>query len=136
MNRSRHLAMYGKIGIERMMCPECKHLAFIIDGQMACCDMPVEKAAHIGKRKRVSDVPVGRSKPPKRAQKRILAEQDYTCFWCARSFGRVVYRRRRSYKLRITWDHIIPYVYSLDNREHNFVASCQVCNALKVFFHI
>ena len=35
------------------------------------------------------------------------------------------------FKLKVHWDHKIPYSYAQDNRDINFVASCSVCNLMK-----
>lgn len=33
--------------------------------------------------------------------------------------------------LKLQWDHVDPWVYSLNNKDQNFVAACQICNGIK-----
>lgn len=33
--------------------------------------------------------------------------------------------------LQVNWDHKVPFAYSQNNGNQNFVAACQICNRLK-----
>ena len=72
-----------------------------------------------------------RRRPGKLARDRILEAQGNRCFYCRLPFGGVIYRRSRPVTLRLEWDHVLPFSYSLDNRPANFVAACHVCNGIK-----
>lgn len=129
MKKQGHTALYGNIAIPRGYCSECDGYAFIIDGRLQCCDKRIEMLPE--KVLRVSDCPIGRRGPSRKSQKAILEQQDHRCFYCSRRFGQTVWRNSRSIRLVINWDHVNPYVYSLDNRSQNFVAACHVCNGIK-----
>ena len=130
MDRRPHIALYGKVAIERRYCNDCKGLSLITDHQFNCCgkESPRDKPVLW---KRMSDVPIGRKRPPRHIQRVILEEQGNKCFYCEREFGSIVYRWLKPIQLRINWDHISPYCYSYDNRGRNFAAACQVCNGIK-----
>ena len=74
---------------------------------------------------------------PKKADRDAqLAEQKYARFYCAHGFGTSILRRNktgtaRTIKVKLHWDHYIPFSYSQDNRSRNFVAACAQCNLLK-----
>jgi hypothetical protein len=114
MNKEAHVAYYGNIAIERRYCEDCKGFAFVIDGEIRCCGQKVNEPLPT-KRKRMSDVPWKRKGPPKKEKDRILREQDESCFWCERRFGKIVWLGRKRIALRIEWDHLIAFTYSLDN---------------------
>lgn len=101
----------------------------IIEGRIQCCNAKVDKEPTANRR--MSDVALGRNRPSRIGQKRILKEQGHRCIYCERHFGATMWRGRKKLKLRVTWDHFIPYTYSLNNRLANFVAACQICNSLK-----
>lgn len=122
-------AIYGNVTILRGYCRECSSYAFILEGKYVCCDKSAQELER--GRKRMSDCPLKRAALPRWQQERILSIQQHRCFYCAHLFGAHVYRHSRELVLRITWDHINPYTYSLDNREQNYVAACHVCNGLK-----
>lgn len=129
-HRAVHSAMYGNIAMKRAYCSSCRTYAFVRDGKMACCGEVLE-GAEIKGCKRMSEPPNVRDRPSRKEQKRILSDQHHRCFYCSRWFGTEIWRKARRSNLRVHWDHVIPWVYSLDNRNQNFVAACHVCNMLK-----
>ena len=129
MRRQGLWAVYGTVVIPRGYCSECDTYAFIIDQQFACCGNPAETDTE--RFVRMSDVAAARSGPSKRWRKYILELQQFRCFYCDRRFGSRVYRGLRMVSLCVHWDHVNPYVYSLDNRDQNFVAACHICNGIK-----
>lgn len=129
MTRPGRIALYGNVAIPRLYCSNCNCYAFVIDKEFKCCGEPVTEQPTMSKR--MSDCPTGRRGPGIKTQQAILRAQDHRCFYCGCSFGQTVYRHSRPLCLRIQWDHVNPYVYSLDNRSQNFVAACQVCNKIK-----
>lgn len=129
-NVKSHIALYGDVAIERRYCTDCKRFAFVIDGEIRCCGAEVEQVP-TKRRKRMCDVSAKRNGPSRKEQKRLLNEQDWSCFWCGRKFGKSVWRGRVRTVLRVEWDHVVPFAYSQNNQDSNFVASCQVCNRIK-----
>lgn len=129
-----HLAQYGRIILKRMECPDCKRFAFILDGRMACCDLEV--STEFTRKKRMSDSPEHRAHPllSRKVRKAILESQGHRCLYCDRKFGAHVYRKGHLIRLRLQWDHLVPFVYSRDNSFGNYGASCQVCNQIKSCF--
>jgi hypothetical protein len=131
-NKECHIAVYGKVQLERRYCKDCKRFAFVIDRRIQCCDALVGTVPTDSlKRKRISINPPNRGKLRKREKKEILKQQQGRCFWCDRLFGSIVWRRGKRIALRINWDHYVPFRFSQDNRPSNFVAACHVCNGIK-----
>jgi len=130
MKVASSLAFYGTASIPRGYCSECETYAFIIEGKLRCCGERVTDEP-TGKFKQESECAPFRKKPGIRVQRTILEQQRNLCFYCERKFGSKVYRKGRTIYLRVNWDHINPYVYSLNNRDQNFVAACHVCNGIK-----
>lgn len=135
--RQLHVAIYGNVGILRGVCWKCGGTALIREGLLLCCDVPAngspeavsELVPHIAKR--MVEPQYKRRRPSPREQKIILADQENACFYCATKFDTYVFKDTKLVRLRVNWDHFIPYVYSADNRYDNFVAACQICNGLK-----
>src|SRR6266436_3441716 len=105
-----HIAIYGNIRIIRRYCVDCERFALVVKGRIQCCDALV-KQGPIKAQKRMSMAYWCRRLPPLKDRRRILREQEHRCFWCDRLFGRFVWRKNRKIKLRITWDHYIPFSY-------------------------
>jgi 5-methylcytosine-specific restriction endonuclease McrA len=124
-----HLALYGNEGIQRALCPECEEWSFVIDGEIVCCDIPIQKKPK--KTKRISDVHFKRRKPSPLIQRKILEDQDYCCLYCDVNVYGYTYKKERPVKVRLNWDHMVPYIYSGNNKEDNFAAACHVCNGIK-----
>ncbi len=135
-NPKKHIAIYGNTGIRRELCSRCRRYAFVVSGKMACCDLPVEEPpVESLPLKRMSAAPrMVRKRPSRDWQEAILKEQEEKCFYCNLPFESEVYRGNRAITLKLHWDHVNPYVYSLDNKDQNFVAACHVCNLIKHCF--
>ena len=129
MTHKTHWALYGNVVLKRGYCVECKRFAIVLDNRLQCCDALLKESPT--KVRRMSDVPLGRDVPSREVQRKILKEQEQRCLYCQRLFGSKLWRGRKEIALRVTWDHVSPFVYSLDNRDQNFAAACQVCNSLK-----
>jgi 5-methylcytosine-specific restriction endonuclease McrA len=125
-----HCALYGNTGLVRVWCSVCKTNAFVIDGLRACCDRPAPTATP-EKWVSVTAPQAIRRAPPKAQRLAVLASQGGACLYCDRLFGDTVLVKRKLITLRATWDHRVPWSFSMDNRPANFVAACQVCNACK-----
>ena len=131
-------ALYGNIGMIRAICDQCGGTALVQDGRTACCEAPVTDMPLQVKRE---CAPEGvRRLPSLRVRRASLGAQLDRCFYCRRRFGDVVYRLKRPpQRLRVEWDHLIPFVLTQNNYPHNFVAACHVCNrykAARVFHHV
>lgn len=124
------LTQYGNVTLLRAMCPVCKRMALVLDGNMACCDLHVSNDGKI-KQVRMSVPPNGRRTPSKKEAMKILKYQEHRCLYCELRFGSTVYRCGKPCRLRVNWDHLIPYVYSQNNQVSNFAAACQICNHMK-----
>lgn len=130
--KTRHIAYYGNVAIERRKCPDCHRFAFVIEGKMACCDREIDDGLDWPvKRKRMSICPPGRVGPSDRIKLAILTAQEDKCLYCLRTFGRSVWKGTRRVVLKINWDHLEPYVYAQNNSGTNFVAACHLCNKFK-----
>ena len=131
MIKDIHLAVYGNVKILRGFCGRCERMALIRDDEFLCCGDLVLIDDSPKREKRMSDA-VRRRKPLKLSvRKACLIEQDYRCLYCEQSFGGIVWLRGKQITLRVNWDHQVPFSFGHDNREENFAAACQVCNAWK-----
>lgn len=101
----------------------------MVDGELQCCGRPVEvEPVEI---QRISQ-PEARRRTPDAARKReILLAQDYRCLYCNVSLDGYVSYHGQLRQVRLTWDHMAPYAYTLNNHPENFAATCQFCNAWK-----
>jgi len=97
---------------------------------MRCCDSPVPDEAVNGFKQMSPRVPV-RKGPSAEWRRHILSDQQERCFYCKRRFGSTIWRGPKRVTLRLNWDHVSPWVYSLSNKDQNFVAACHVCNGIK-----
>lgn len=121
--------LYGQVAIDKQYCWMCRRHAFVIDGLIQCCDRPVSGMPQSVKREICPEFE--RRLPSLVARRECLERQNNRCLYCEREFGTVVFRGLRKRVLKINWDHVVPWAYSQDNRDANFVAACCVCNGLK-----
>lgn len=130
---SCHVALYGKVAIQRSYCESCGGHALVIEGALACCGRKAE--APPARYKRMSEPVSGRSGPSADFKRLQIERQENRCVYCERSFGGVVTRVRagvaRLVDVKVQWDHFVPYSYIRQNGDCNFVAACQICNGLK-----
>ena len=104
-------------------------MALIVKGKFACCDTVC--SAVPTRVKRMSEPPAERSLPTMRERRSVLEDQSHRCFYCDRPFGSTEIVNGRLRRLKIHWDHVVPFAYARDNSTSNFVASCNICNAWK-----
>lgn len=124
-----HLALYGNTGIIRAYCQSCQRWAFVIDDTLQCCMTLTEAAPK--KIVRESEPEARRRKPSVKEQTRILEAQNHRCLYCDVSLAGYVIYHGELKKVKLTWDHMTPYAYCLDNHHENFAATCQFCNSWK-----
>lgn len=129
-NKNTHLALYGNLGLIRTWCGDCQCFALVINWEKQCCYNRIDdsQAAYM---QRMSSPEQRRRLPPVNQRKEILQAQDHRCLYCERMFGSTVTRHHRKIRLKINWDHFVPYAYSQNNAAYNFAAACHVCNQLK-----
>ena len=125
----QHLALYGNTGITRGHCYKCGRYALVIGGELQCCGRLVKAVPST--LKRMSDPEGRRRRPAKEARREILESQDYRCLYCDASFDGYVFYGGQERRVRITWDHVVPYAHTANNHAVNFAASCQFCNSWK-----
>ena len=127
--RHSYVGLYGQVAIQKEFCQSCRVFAFVLDGKLACCDQASQQQPT--RTKRETETEGVRRLPPLNERKAQLLEQDNRCFYCLYRFGSRVLKDKTPVILRLHWDHVVPFSYSQDNRTRNFVASCQICNAVK-----
>ena len=128
-DRKPYIGIYGNTKILKGYCTACEGYAFVIKGELQCCDAPFTDTP--SRYKREIEAEPRRRLPPLSERRARLLAQNNRCFYCERAFYSLVGRGSRLVSLRIAWDHLVPYAYSQDNRTVNFVAACHVCNGLK-----
>lgn len=125
-----HTAIYGTISIKRGRCGACGERSLVVKGKTACCDFPVVSAEARGFVQEAA--PLEKRRGPSRAhQKAQLDKQGGRCLYCDLEPGSYVQRNDTIVRLRLAWDHAVPFSYSRDNNNQNFVAACHVCNGIK-----
>lgn len=116
------LAGFGRIGIERGLCAICNVWSFIQDNQFIFCGHEVTSTIITVKQEFPSDIELNRKYPNFEEKEKILKEQRFRCAYCDREFGT---------KVKLVWDHFLPFSIYNDNSLENFVASCKSCNSIK-----
>jgi len=127
---------FGSVVLEQKKCLACGELAYVTnDGRSSCCNAEMEDANLTGFRVEAQSG-YKRKQPRKAAKRKILQKQNYQCYWCERDFGAIYIHERNKtlVKLKPTWDHYIPFVFTGNSTDDDFVASCQKCNQYKSSF--
>jgi hypothetical protein len=127
--RGAHLAVFGNVGLIRANCPECRRMAIQLDGEMQCCGY--ELGSKPDRWKRVVEPEFNRRLPSANERAAALWRQEGRCIYCTMRFGSYAWRSSKQVKLLVRWDHFVPYSYSANNADANFVAACQICNGIK-----
>jgi hypothetical protein len=104
-------------------------MSLIIDGNHACCDTPYDGEPSITKRMTLCDG--ARRKPSLARQRELLDEQCNQCLYCERVFGTFAHRNGKGHRLRVEWDHLVPFSFSTSCADREFAAACQICNGIK-----
>jgi DNA-directed RNA polymerase subunit RPC12/RpoP len=125
-----YLALYGTIGILRTFCEECELNCLVVDDIKQCCDKPIREVAK-GVKRMTGPIEPKRRYLKESEKEEILEKQDYRCTYCEQRFGATVFYKLRETILKITWDHVFPFVYTHNNDLENFVACCHICNSWK-----
>lgn len=120
----------GKVTLAKWACPICGEENLTGFDNLECqCGRSFEPS---GKEK-VRVIPVSsRRKPVSRKKAKQLAEeQGGRCFWCGNEFGEYIVKQGIVRRLEVVVDHLVPWAYSLNHGQENFVAACQICNGWK-----
>ncbi len=72
-----------------------------------------------------------RRKPSDLRQQTILEQQNDHCFYCGLKFYEWYHDGRYARERSVCWDHLLPYNYSQNSHDYNFVAACGQCNGIK-----
>jgi len=124
-----YFAIYGRIILHKAFCQQCQGFAFVLTSQMACCGVRASDTAE-GFRMEC-DSHRQRWKPGVRFGKKQLERQDHRCFYCRVPLIGYAFRDGRAIKLKLHWDHRVPFLYLQSNPHENFVAACHICNMIK-----
>lgn len=109
------LVIYGTIQMIRVYCYSCRRKCLVVDGIKQCCDQ-LSNAPPPQIVKRESEPEAKRRTPSKAKKDEILAAQNYCCLYCdIRLDGSYVHMKGEIVKVRLNWDHMTPYCYSLNN---------------------
>ena len=128
--KKSYISQYGKISIPREKCPECGEFSFVIDNVIQCFGILLKKTLKVEGVKMECAASDTRF-IPKKIKEYILKLQQHCCAYCDMPFGFIVYRKGKRIKLKIHYDHFVPFDYCRDSSKTNIIASCQVCNSLK-----
>jgi len=126
---STYVGLYGNVAMQKGYCEDCQSMAFIIDGRIACCGEVFD--ALPDKYKRESHPEQKRKRPTPKECAEVIDLQGGRCAYCDMQFGGYVFREGRAIRLKVVFDHFIPYSLTQNNYSHNFVAACHVCNGIK-----
>lgn len=128
-----HIAKYGNVSIKRGYCSSCKGHAFVLDGELQCCDKPFKQdssdkwlkykiiAQSLDKRKQIN----------RKIRESLIKEQDGKCIYCQYPIRHLYLHKGKTRMTRVNIDHFIPFSYSQFNNKKNYLAACGVCNRIK-----
>lgn len=128
--KAMQLVMYGRVGMLRDYCEKCERTALIIDGNLACCDTPMNANQSIKSFKREC-VTLDIRRISTYVKDYILERQNYRCFYCNKLFGSHCFYKGKLVKIKKHFDHVVPMAYQADNSLPNLVAACSWCNMWK-----
>jgi|SRR3990167_1459633 len=123
------LGLYGNVKIPRVYCKQCKRWALVVGGKRQCCGRQIIVAPVTAKR--MSSPPVVRKQPKQAERKRLLELFQDACAYCEKTFDSWTAYHGRPKRVRLNWDHQVPWVYSQNNRKENFLPACRFCNSWK-----
>ena len=124
-----YVGLYGNIAIQKAYCHDCQCAAFIIDGRHACCGEVFD--GNPTKYKRECSPEPRKRKPSPKECAEVIDLQENRCIYCDMQFGGYALRDGRAIRLKVVFDHFVPYSYTQNNYLYNFVASCHICNGIK-----
>lgn len=131
----KYVGLYGNVKLLRMYCKQCKRMAIVLDDKFQCCDRKIldEDKEEYYAVKRMSGTSYERRKPSKKRINRLLDIQSGKCLYCEIPFE-TYYQHPKSKKMQrttICCDHYVPFAYSQNNKDENFVLACGICNGIK-----
>ena len=128
-----HVAIYGSTRMLRGYCPHCKDMALIVNEIYQCCDLEVSKNNILKRQKRMIEAEQVRRRPSTEAIRKMIALQGDKCLYCLIEFNTPYLhpRKKTIMHTKMCYDHFVPFKYSQDNRDVNFVLACGTCNGIK-----
>lgn len=130
MKASEHYLQYGNTIIPTAYCEKCRAEAWIIDGVFQCCFTPYHGFDSEQVKVVVPPSHV-RGNLSRAVQRRLREQQGERCYYCGRLFGYLYLKAGELRESTIQYDHVIPFAFSSNNHERNFVAACNLCNLHK-----
>ncbi len=127
------MALYGTVKMIRRKCDRCQDVALVLgNGKMACCGMPIEDEHEIPSEiKRWTEAGARRKQPPPQIRQQLMQEFGNACAYCLRSFGSMAWYKSKRRRISLVWDHVVPWKYSSNSRDGNFLPACSICNSIK-----
>ena len=128
-----HVAVYGSLRMLRGRCPDCRRMALVLDNKYQCCDKQVSPVSYVKGQKRMIECAQIRKRPSVMAIKKMIELQGDKCLYCDIPFKTAYIhpKKRKLMQTQMCFDHFVPYKYSQDNRDVNFVLACGTCNGIK-----
>lgn len=127
---TKHIAVYGTVKVKRIRCQRCKCWTIIAkDGLKLCCNEKSEE--EVTSFRGMIEAYQKRKPMPRKAKLRMLEKFNHSCCYCERVFGTYVNIKNKVKLIRVNWDHKIPFSYSYNNQEENYLPACSFCNAWK-----
>jgi hypothetical protein len=125
-------AIYGKVTLLRETCPVCEVTAIVAGGTFTCCGATWQKKKATNLKRMTSGFKRKDLTPV--LKQWILHLQRNKCFYCDIDLTNGWYRQEKSLypkKVKTHFDHIVPWVFSMNDDVSNFVAACSVYNLVK-----
>lgn len=124
-----YLGIYDTVILQKAWCENCQCYSFVRKNVLQCCDEKTDSVPTAWKRESLA---TGiRHLPSAQYRRDQLSAQEHRCFYCQMIFGAYRIWGGKRVKIRIHWDHLVPFAYLQSNPDNNFVAACHICNGLK-----
>ena len=126
----KHIAIYGSVKVNRCFCEFCKCWTIVAkDGLKLCCNKPSEE--NPSEYKSMMEAFPKRRTINSNTKKLLLEKFNNSCCYCDRRFGSYVEVNGSLKQIRVNYDHKIPFSYSYNNQDDNFLPACSFCNNWK-----
>jgi len=120
----------GNTTLYEHYCPRCDESTLIGDQDFTC------ECGYTKNSDKISEVRIicesKRQSLPQKIKRAIVDRQSGLCYWCGRDIvSGYIIKRGNVIKLKIHYDHIVPFEYLQRNPLTNWCASCHICNLYK-----
>ncbi len=126
--------VYGNVVLYEIICKHCKEKNLVGNPFEKCSICKIQLTDKKIKNVKVIVTAKRKNRVSAEVKKRIQKEQDGLCYWCDRPFGVPYIKNNKISKLKIHYDHKIPFSYTQNNEDDNFVGACNICNQAKSSF--